>query len=74
MVSLDHSISNLKGRLQALNPYLILNKGYSLVNLDEEIITSIDQVKENDNLLVTLSDGKIETKVIKKIKENYNEQ
>lgn len=74
IVSLDHSISNLKGRLQALNPYLILNKGYSLVNLDEEIITSIDQVKENDNLLITFSDGKIETKVIKKIKENYDEQ
>ncbi len=66
--SLDKSYNNLEGRLKALNPYLILNKGYSLINVGEEIITSVDQVKENDDMVISLKDGKILSKVISKTK------
>ncbi len=66
--SLDKSYNNLEGRLKALNPYLILNKGYSLINIGEEIITSVDQVKENDDMVISLKDGKILSKVISKTK------
>lgn len=62
--SYDKSYNNLNGRLKALNPYLILNKGYSLVNINDEIITSVDQVKENDEMVITLKDGKVLSKVI----------
>ncbi len=64
----DKSYHNLNGRLKALNPYLILNKGYSLINVGEEIISSVDQIKENDDMIITLKDGKVISKVISKSK------
>ena len=50
-------------KLHSLNPYLILNKGYSLVYKNNEIITSITQVNDNDNLKINLKDGQINVSV-----------
>ena len=50
-------------KLHSLNPYLLLNKGYSLIYKENEIITSISQVEENDNLIINLKDGQLNVEV-----------
>ena len=59
-----HQLKNLNSRLNALNPLSLLNKGYSLVYKDDDIITSIDQVSTDDLITVNLKDGQIEERVI----------
>ena len=58
-----NKVENSFNKLNALNPYLILNKGYSLVYKDKEIISSINQVTISDQLEINLKDGIIVTKV-----------
>lgn len=50
-------------KLHTLNPYLLLNKGYSLVYKNKEIITSISQVNESDKLTINLKDGQLNVSV-----------
>lgn len=59
---------NLTSRLNVLNPYSLLNKGYSLIYKDNEVITSINQLNIDDLITINLKDGNIEAtvKVIKK--------
>ena len=51
-------------KLNALNPYLLLNKGYSLLIKDDEIITTTDQLEIDDTIEINLKDGKVISKVI----------
>ena len=51
-------------KLNALNPYLLLNKGYSLLVKDNEIITTTDQLEIDDTIEINLKDGKVISKVI----------
>ena len=63
LIKLVNKIDIYFNKLNALNPYLILNKGYSLVYKEDEIVSSIYQIKRNDILTIHLKDGMIETEV-----------
>ena len=57
-------VHGLQQRLQALNPYGVLQRGYAIVeNSAGEIIRSVDQTFANDSLTVRVSDGLIPARV-----------
>ena len=51
------------GKLEALNPVSVLQRGYSVAEKDGKIVSSVNDVKTDDLLNITLKDGKIITKV-----------
>ncbi|NGX56121.1 MAG: Exodeoxyribonuclease 7 large subunit [Candidatus Anoxychlamydiales bacterium] len=58
----------LKNHLNDLNPKKLLKKGYSILyNKDSSIILSKQDVNINENITAIVSDGKIITKVEKKL-------
>lgn len=68
---LNDKISQLKtlnSKLDVLNPYALLNKGYSLVYKNGEIITNIEQISINDTIKIDLKDGTFEA-IITNIKK-----
>jgi exodeoxyribonuclease VII large subunit len=52
------------GRLDALSPLRVLQRGYSLALHEGEVLKSTTQVKTGDELDLRLSDGSIRAKVI----------
>ncbi len=44
-------------RLESLNPKNVLDRGFGLVFRNDETVTSVDQVNEEDNLMIQWSDG-----------------
>lgn len=64
------SLDGNKKRLKALSPDLVLKRGYSLIT-DEggKLIKTIDDIEENMVITASLSDGKIQSKVISKEKK-----
>ncbi len=65
----ENNIEMIIQTLKLLNPLNILDKGYSLVKKDDKIIKDIADVKENDNLNIILSKGKLNVIVKEKIYE-----
>lgn len=53
--------------LYTLNPQAILNRGYSITTKDGEIVT-VEQLTEHDDITTIFKNGKIESRVTKKIK------
>lgn len=51
-------------KLQAINPLSLLEKGYSVVYKDNNLVKSINDVSKNDVIEITLNDGKIKAEVI----------
>ncbi len=43
----------------ASNPISLLNKGYAIIEEDREIIKSIEQLKNDKDIKITLKDGKV---------------
>ena len=51
-------------KLDALSPLKTLTRGYSVVeDENRKVIKSINDVKKDDKLVITLNDGKINTVV-----------
>lgn len=72
--SLDNSVKNkveknkqnlefFKKSLDMVNPSSILNRGYSIVSINNKIINKVEDVNCKDILKVTLSDGEVITEV-----------
>ena len=61
--SKNHSYEILINKLNLLNPLNILSKGYSLVTIEGQVISSKEQIKVNDKIDIRLSKGKIKAKV-----------
>ena len=61
--------NHLIEKLDVLNPLNTLKRGYSITKKDNKVITSIKDVKVNDELRVDINDGFIISK-IKEVKEN----
>ena len=57
--SVDKDVDSLVNKLILLNPLTILSKGYSVTYLDNKVIKSVNDVKENDKLRIKLNDGEI---------------
>ncbi|MFY8329418.1 exodeoxyribonuclease VII large subunit [Vagococcus carniphilus] len=57
------NLSQLLLNLDMLSPLKTMLRGYSYVTVDEKIIKSTTELKENQTLTVHLSDGEVETRV-----------
>ena len=62
-------LDNLIDKLELINPLGVLKRGYSLTYIDNKVVKNIKDVKVNDNLVIKLHDGEINTTVID-VKEN----
>ncbi|WP_405270875.1 exodeoxyribonuclease VII large subunit [Methanobrevibacter sp.] len=51
-------------KLKILDPLLTLKRGYSIVKIDDKVISSAKDVKSGDELNIEFDDGTINTKVI----------
>ncbi|MFI3313868.1 MAG: exodeoxyribonuclease VII large subunit, partial [Eubacteriales bacterium] len=49
--------------LDAMSPLKVLGRGYSLVKLEDQLVKSVAQVSEGDELTVSLADGTVTTTV-----------
>ena len=59
------NLNNLTSRIILLNPMETLKRGYAIVRIDDNVISSVSDIKKDDKLSIELKDGKIETKVVK---------
>ena len=50
---------SMNSLLQAHNPLNILSKGYAIIEDEKEIIKSIEQLKNDKDIEITLKDGKV---------------
>ena len=62
----EQSVASLAGKLQALNPFSILLRGYATVSHDGEAITSVKQINENDTLDIRMADGSVRATVLQR--------
>lgn len=62
-------INNIIDKLILLNPLNVMKKGYTLTYQDDLIITSVDKVDINKDMIVKWSDGEV-ISTIKKISKN----
>ena len=56
----DHRYKMLVNTLKLVNPLGILEKGYSLVKKEDEIIRSSEQLKVNDKIKLRFHKGNVE--------------
>ncbi|MFQ9333199.1 MAG: hypothetical protein ACLR2Q_04895 [Finegoldia magna] len=64
-------LDSYKNNLLHLNPSTILEKGYAKILKNYKSISSVDDVMENDNIVLIMKDGKLDTLV--QNKEKFNE-
>jgi exodeoxyribonuclease VII large subunit len=50
-------------RMEALNPDLVLKRGYALVRKEDMIVKSRSELRHDDALTIQFHDGKIRTRV-----------
>lgn len=55
-------------KLDGLSPLKVLNRGYAFATIDNKVVKKIEDVKEKDNIKLSLSDGTINALVISKEK------
>lgn len=60
---------NLLSKLEVLNPVTTLKRGYSITKKDNKSITSVNDIKKDDVIITSLSDGYIES-IVSKIESN----
>ena len=54
----------LKQKLKALDPYAVLERGFSVVRqIDEEIVKDVEELNEEQELIIQLAQGSIKVKV-----------
>jgi exodeoxyribonuclease VII large subunit len=58
-----HHLNLLTGRMAALSPTAVLNRGYAIVLHDKEVVLSSRQVQSCDDLRVILAQGQLQVKV-----------
>ena len=57
------TLSSYASKLESLNPVAVLSRGYAIAQKDDEVITSVSQIKKDDFVELTFKDGKIKAKV-----------
>lgn len=66
----QNKYTNNLNKLEILNPLLTIKRGYSISKKNNKVITSINNINIGDKVDISLTDGKLETTVIKKEKDN----
>jgi len=59
-------LKGFDGKLNALSPYSILDRGYSITTKQEKIISSIKDINPGDVISTVIKNGKIDSEVKKK--------
>ncbi|MBU1093084.1 MAG: exodeoxyribonuclease VII large subunit [Firmicutes bacterium] len=54
----------LKTALSALNPLMLMDKGFAVVTHDDQVITSVEQVKVDHEVSIRLKDGSLDAKIV----------
>ncbi|MGE4320014.1 MAG: exodeoxyribonuclease VII large subunit [Acholeplasmataceae bacterium] len=52
--------------LKGLNPLTYMDKGFAYIEKENHVISSVKDISVNDEIKITLKDGKVDTKVIHK--------
>ena len=65
----EQTLLGLTEKLEVLNPISTLNRGYGIIKKDNLVVSSITNVKDNDDIVINLKDGNIYSKVVK-VSEN----
>ncbi len=66
----DHHFATQLGLLNSYSPINTLKRGYSIVELDDQVIVSSDDVQIGELIKIKMSDGTIKANVIQKEKHN----
>lgn len=66
MKTIHSQFQSVLGKLNALNPLQVMERGYSLAYKDDELIKSVNQVDTKDQLAITMKDGRLICEVIEK--------
>lgn len=61
----DQKLSGIISKLKVLNPMNTLARGYSIAKVGDKVISSVNDVKINDEVVVKVKNGNIYTKVMK---------
>lgn len=64
-------INNIQVQIKNNNPIRQLKLGYSIVSFNKKIVSKISQIKKNDIIDISISDGIIKSKVDKIINKNF---
>ena len=66
----SYNLESIKSKLHIIDPKLILKRGYSIVykNSKTKIVKSIQEIKNEENIFVKMSDGELQTQIKKIIK------
>ena len=59
----------LDNKLQALSPFTIMDKGYSINSIDGKVITDVTSVKVGDTLETKMKNGTL-ISTVNEVKEN----
>lgn len=59
----SNAITKISAKLESLNPFSVLSRGYSIAEKDGCVITSSSQLNNGDNFTLEFSDGKINATV-----------
>ena len=63
-------INSLNDKLTYLDPFSLLESGYSVIIKNNKVITSINEIKNGDLLDLELKDGLIKAEVKEKVEKN----
>ena len=64
----------VSARLAALNPLAVLGRGYSVLSRAGHIISTINDIEENDIIDIKLADGAASARVLEKQEDHYEEK
>lgn len=66
----ERSLMTVLSKLEALNPLLTIKRGYSIVKNKKGLVSKVSDVKADELLSITVTDGTIEAKVVKEEKKD----
>ena len=69
----ENRLSVISGKLDALSPFRVLGRGYSLVLKQGSLIKTVNDLKKDDGITVKLSDGEAKCQVIGVLPESKEE-
>lgn len=64
-LKIENNLDNLKYRLIAVNPKVVFEKGFAKVFKSGQKVTSVKDIKVNDEINLQFVDGKIKAKILK---------
>ena len=71
-MALANSFEKVTSIISKLNPLEILKSGYALIEKDDKKLSSVKNLKQNDNISIRLADGKVDA-VVRLVEENKGE-